>query len=172
VRKADSQLPGAFRSHPGPLGEMRGGAPLPYFAPLPPPAAGDGGGTAAGAAAAADTASVTPAWLPHEAYQAADAAVLAAQRVVVWTLTAGAAVPPPELLAQLDGLVLAGSGTGSLPAAVLSALAPWVWRLPVVIASRCSVGANQDAFLYKGSRAKYEQRGYVLGGGFEQLNPL
>lgn len=203
VFKADSQLPGAFRSHPGPLGQLRGGAALLYYAPPPPPAPLAPGKEAAQARQHRPTAH--PAWLPHPQYGHLPPAALA-RRVAIWPLTMDGQAPPEALLSQLDGLVLAGSGTGSLPASVVEALAgpasdggsavdgctssrggrqveqagsggsghrsPWTARLPIVISSRCTWGSNHDDFCYKGSRAKYEGRGFVLGGGYEQLNPL
>ncbi|KAL4422808.1 hypothetical protein ABPG75_009005 [Micractinium tetrahymenae] len=198
VRKADSQLAGAFRSHPGPLGELRGGAPLLYYAP-PPPARCTAAGAAAGEAQqqqqqqqaqqqqAQQHPSPHPPWLPRPEFGRLPAAALA-KRVAIWPLTVDRQPPPAALLGQLDGLVLAGSGTGSLPAAVVEALAggsdgtggngsesvgqPWTARLPVVISSRCSWGSNHDDCYYRGSRFKYESRGFVLGGGYEHLNPL
>lgn len=116
VRKADSQLIGAFTSHPGPLGQLRAGRPHLYYQPPPPSG---------------------PAWLPDEAFQLLPAAALNPQRVAVWTLTASAFLPE-ALLAELEGLVLAGSGTGSLSAALVERLAPaWTSKLPIVIVSRC-----------------------------------
>jgi L-asparaginase len=149
VRKADSQLLGAFRSHPGPIGQLRGGQPVFYYAP--PPAA-------------------APSFLPDDAFLRLSPAALRT-RVAIWPLAVSALLPD-SLLGELDGLVLAGSGTGSLPAALAEQLAPWTRRLPIVIASRCGEGANHDDFLYRGSRAKYEDRGFILGRGYEQLNPL
>lgn len=106
VCKADSQLVGAFRSHPGPIGQLRGGAPVYYFSP--PPAVG-------------------PNWLADEAFGQLAAAALR-MRVAVWTLGVSGFLPD-SLLHELDGLVLAGSGTGSLPAALVEQLAPaWTSR--------------------------------------------
>lgn len=85
VRKADSQLTGAFASHPGPLGQLRGGRPIWYFSPPP---AGRG-----------------PAWLPDAAFARVGAEALERQRVAIWTCTVSALLPPPALLSELDGLV-------------------------------------------------------------------
>lgn len=151
VRKADSQLIGAFRSHPGPLGLLRSGTPVWHGAPhRQSPARA----------------------LPHASYARLRAAELERQRVAIWTLTVSALLPPEALLRELDRLVLAGSGSGSLPAAAVEALAPWARRLPVVICSRCGVGTNHDDFLYRGSLAKYESRGFVVQQGYQHLNPL
>ena len=61
----------------------------------------------------------------------------------------------------------------SVPQAIIDQLSPtWTARLPIVICSRCGVGRNCDDWLYKGSRQKYESRGFVLGGGYKHLNPL
>ena len=155
VCKADSQLAGAFRSHPGPLGQLRSGAPHFYYAP--PPLAGPSG----------------PAWLPHAAFEGLQPAALR-QRVAIWPLTVSGFLPAGLLESgELDGLILAGSGSGSLPQGVIDQLSPaWTSRLPIVISSRCGAGANHDDFYYRGSRHKYESRGFVLGGGYEHLNPL
>lgn len=124
VRKADSQLLGAFASHPGPLGQLRGGRPVYYYAPPPPPpplAAAPHGSEASDA---------------DDAFERVPAEALARQRVAIWTLTVGAFLPQ-ALLAELHGLVLAGSGTGSVPAALVEQLAPErTARLPTVIVSR------------------------------------
>lgn len=89
--RADSQLIGAFQSHPGPIGQLRSGEPCFYY--TPPPA---------------------QPWLPapEAAYETVPAAALERQRVTIWTLTASASLVPDSLLAELDGLVLAGSGSG------------------------------------------------------------
>ncbi len=61
----------------------------------------------------------------------------------------------------------------SVPQAIIDQLSPaWTARLPIVICSRCGVGRNCDDWLYRGSWRKYESRGFVLGGGYEQLSPL
>ena len=149
--------------------------------------------------------------------------------MAIWTLTASGFLPT-TLLAELDGLVLAGSGSGrcggcgllpglvsvgppllrrllglcavpgrrqkrfpcracpaqagptaprssclacSVPQAVVDQLSPaWTARLPIVICSRCGVGANCDDWLYRGSLEKYASRGFVLDRGYQHLNPL
>lgn len=64
---------------------------------------------------------------------------------------------PPIPCARLPALttclqVVAGSGTGSLPAALVEHLAPWAASLPIVIVSRCETGDNWDDTYYRGSR--------------------
>lgn len=198
-RRADSQLIGAFRSHPGPIGQLRSGTPCLYYSPPP-----------------------QQPWLPapDAAYETVTPAALERQRVAIWTLTASASLPA-SLLAELDGLVLAGSGSGrcgcckrmpgmvpagppslelcrgcvlcrgsstcvhspqtrpisfitcSVPQALIDQLSlAWTARLPIIVCSRCGVGANCDDWLYRGSRAKYASRGFVLDKGYEHLNPL
>lgn len=44
--------------------------------------------------------------------------------------------------------------------------------LPIVICSRCPVGQNHDDCHYRGSRHKYEGRGFILDRGYTNLNPL
>jgi L-asparaginase len=94
--------------------------------------------------------------------------------VAIWPLTVSGFLPDALLESgELDGLILAGSGSGSLPQAVIDQLSPtWTSRLPIIISSRCGTGANHDDFYYPGSRHKYESRGFILGGGYEHLNPL
>ena len=122
VRKADSSLTGAFHSHPGPIGEVRGGRPLLYYAPVPPPQLlapapvqqqqqqqqGEPSAAQDQQQQQQPSAGAAPSWLPHAAFQRVRGGALAGQRVAIWTLTAGALSPPEALLQQLDGLVLAG----------------------------------------------------------------
>jgi L-asparaginase len=150
VTKADSQLLGAFRSHPGPIGQLRGGVPVWSYAP---------------------PRNATALCLPTDTIDTLHLGKLKTH-VAIWPLAVSAFLPE-ALLQELDGLVLAASGTGSVPASLVNQLSPaWTSRLPVVIVSRCGVGANHDCFLYRGSRDKYESRGFILGDGYEHLNPL
>lgn len=142
VRKQDSALMGSFRSHPGPIAQIRRGRPLFYYEGLPP------------------------------MMRFADVDKPAsAPRVMVWTMTIDPAFPA-EALPHLDGLIVAGMGTGSVAARVVDLLAPtWTKRIPIVLASRCPVGLNFDDHYYRGSLAKYEERGFRIL-GYETLNPL
>jgi L-asparaginase len=92
VSKRDSQLMGAFGSHPGPLGHMRGGVPVLSYAPLPLP----------------DTLSGESLGSPGMHLRAFEQHA----RVCIWTVSVGAVAPPTELLQKLDGLVLAGVAAG------------------------------------------------------------
>lgn len=85
-----------------------------------------------------------------------------ATRVPIWITGVSAAAPPEALRLHLAGLVLAGPGTGSLSSALVDRLAPWTAHLPVVIATRCATGGNFDDHYYRGSREKYESRGFLL----------
>ncbi|GLC65670.1 hypothetical protein PLESTF_000327300 [Pleodorina starrii] len=141
VRKADSQLMGAFQSHPGPVGQVREGRVRFYYGPPP-----DAAAWRDPRLAALDAAAVRP----------------YGSRVGIW-LTGVSSGPLPEpLLTQLAGLVLAAPGTGSLSASLTDQLAAWTARLPIVIATRCGVGCNFDDHYYRGSRTKYESRGFLL----------
>lgn len=145
--KHDSQLIGAFRSHPGVLGQIRGGQPVLYYQP---------------------TGSVMSLQhrLPISRSQLKD-------RVPIILVSTPSFFPEEMLSAELDGLVLAGSGTGSLPAAMIQLLSPtWTFKIPIVIVSRCQTGANHDDFYYVGSREKYASKGFLVGGPYEHLNPL
>ncbi|PNH04850.1 putative L-asparaginase, partial [Tetrabaena socialis] len=150
VAKADSQLMGAFRSHPGPVREGR----VRFYYAAPP---------------AADDAAHSP--LADARIAALDAARVAPwSRVGVWTTGVDGFVPE-GLLREVRGLVLAAPGTGSLPSALLEQLAPWAARMPLVLVSRCQQGNNYDDNYYRGSREKYERRGFLLS-GFEHLNAV
>eukprot|EP00887_Chlorella_sp_A99_P007264 scaffold2.g7264.t1 len=175
VFKSDSQLVGAFHSHPGPAGQFRGGRPVWAWEPPPSP-------------------------LADAAFCSLPLARLQSITVAIWVVTVSAFLPE-ELLHGLDGLVLAAPGTGSLPASLVRQLAgggsgeappgqvalsdcsgstaasgqqqpTWTSRLSIVISSRCATGENHDDFYYEGSRAKYERRGFLLRGGYEALTPL
>ena len=80
--------------------------------------------------------------------------------------------PSDAYLATLDGLVVAGMGTGSVSDEVMDALARHVQAraLPVVLVSRVGVGLNHDEHYYRGSVAKYERLGFHVRGGYEALN--
>lgn len=72
---------------------------------------------------------------------------------------------------KVDGLILAGMGTGSLSDSVISSLSPSITgKIPVCITSRCLVGDNYDDFYYKGSLEKYTSKGFILE-GYEGLSP-
>ena len=71
---------------------------------------------------------------------------------------------------KINGLVVAGMGTGSLSDAVIDQLSPSVTgKMPVVISTRCAFGDNYDDFYYKGSLEKYTSRGFLLQ-GYEGLS--
>lgn len=75
-------------------------------------------------------------------------------------------------LESCDGLVLAGLGTGSLSESVIEEFGGgFARRVPVCLVSRCLSGDNYDDDYYKGSRQKYEDKGFLLR-GFEGLSPL
>ncbi|KXZ43548.1 hypothetical protein GPECTOR_87g410 [Gonium pectorale] len=150
VTKADSQLMGAFRSHPGPVGQVREGRVRFYCGPPP---------------------DVAEAPLADERFAALEAGTVGRwSRVGIWVTGVDAFVPE-GLLRGVCGLVLAAPGTGSLPAALIEALAPWTSTLPIAIVSRCGVGNNYDDCYYRGSRDKYERRGFLLA-GFEHCTPM
>ena len=101
-------------------------------------------------------------------------------RVDVWTMTAGCAPPPRAWLDDLDGLVVAGMGTGSLSAKVAAALGEWLDSPSRVredppaaaLVSRCAHGSGFDDAMYKGSLAKYERLGFTLRDGFFGMNAV
>ena len=141
LRKQDSAMLDAFQSHPGPIADIRRGRAQFYYTALP----------------------------ELTRYLKPDPTRLAQVNVGLWAMTLQGRIPEAYLEA-LDGLVVAGMGTGSLSAEVLDQLSPrWTGRMPVVLVTRCATGGNYDDHLYKGSLAKYEGRGFRLQ-GFEGLN--
>ncbi len=95
LRKHDSALMGAlFQSHPGPIAQIRSGKPLFYYCGLP----------------------------PIKRFTKAQREK-ASNRVMIWTMTVDP-ILPEALLEDLDGLVLAGMGTGSISLSIVEQLAP------------------------------------------------
>jgi L-asparaginase len=74
-------------------------------------------------------------------------------------------------LDHIDGLVVAGAGTGSLSVVTRKRLAAIASQKPVVISTRCYGGPNYHNEMYPGSREAYEAEGFLLR-GYENLNPL
>ena len=142
LRKQDSALFSAFQSHPGPIADIRRGKPQYYYAKLPE--------------------------VTH--FPNVDASTLAGLKVMIWTMTIQPFLPEP-CFPDLDGLIVAGMGTGSLSREIIDKLSPWTERMPVVLTTRCPTGSNYDDHLYKGSLEKYEGQGFRLQ-GYEGLNPL
>jgi L-asparaginase len=143
LRKHDSALMGVlFQSHPGPIAQIRSGKPLYYYCGLP----------------------LMQRFVNAQREKASN-------RVMTWTMT----LDPILLegaLQNLNGLVLAGMGSGSLASTIIDQLSPaWTSVMPIVLTSRCPVGLNYDDYYYKGSLEKYENKGFRIL-GYEQLNPL
>jgi L-asparaginase len=143
LRKHDSAMMGElFQSHPGPIAQIRSGKPLFYYCGLP----------------------LMQRFVKAQREKASN-------RVMVWTMTVDP-ILPEAMLESLDGLVLAGMGSGSIARSVVEQLAPkWTSKIPIVITSRCPVGLNYDDYYYRGSLEKYESKGFQIL-GYEQLNPL
>lgn len=143
VRKTDSALIGSFKSHPGPIGQVRCGRVIFYY----------------------------DARVKSPAYANLAIEKLNHLNVPIWTMTVSPFFPE-GMLPLIDGLVIAGMGTGSLSNHLLDTLGEnWTNKLPIVLSSRCHVGLSYDDHYYKGSREKYEARGFILR-GYEDLNPL
>lgn len=142
VRKADTQLMGAFVSHPGPVGEVRRGRVTYYYGNTRSP----------------------------DRFAVSDLVAMPLDiRIVTFgfdqpfhdSLAEGAA-----------GLVVAGMGTASISDAWIDSLSPhWTNRLPVVLVSRTMRGANFNDFYYRGSLIKYEERGFLMT-DYVDLNPM
>ena len=141
VRKQDSQLMGAFQSHPGPIAQIRRGHVYFYYESLPE----------------ADR-------FANVNWEMIDT------RVPIFTMCLDAYFPE-SALNDTAGLIVAGMGAGSLSDQVTEQLAAWTARIPIVLTSRCPIGTNYDDYHYKGSREKYEDKGFILS-GYEQLNPV
>ena len=142
VRKADSQLIGAFVSHPGPVGQFRRGGVTFYYDGKRNPRAYD--------------------------VQGVDRLETA-----VPILFYGFDMPFPRgILKDARGLVIAGMGTSSIPDAWIDYLSSeWTSQIPIVLVSRAMKGTNFDDRSYRGSLAKYEEKGFLLA-DFVDLNPM
>jgi len=193
LRKHDSALLGMFHSHPGPIAQLRCGELQLYYLGLPtikrhtdpelPQLAAEIVRDSTSNTAdnenndnsAGDEVKARSERDREHAEQARELVLL--PRVAIWTMAVQSMPPPAALLETLDGLVVAGMGTGSLSQVFVEQLQlrPGVTgRQPpvVVIVSRAAVGLNFDDFLYKGSVAKYEALGFALRDGYAQLNAL
>lgn len=132
VRKVDSQLIGAFRSHPGPVGQIRRGTIYYYFNNDRNPES-------------FDISRIGP----------------FITSIPILTFAFGMPFPK-SLLNEVDGLVIAGMGTSSISKEWISLLSEHTSRLPVVLVSRCITGTNYDDSYYRGSLIKYEELGFHL----------
>lgn len=72
---------------------------------------------------------------------------------------------------DVHGIVVAGSGTGSIPKNIAETLAVHASRIPVVVSTRCMEGPNNAEELYPGSVGNYEKLGFRIR-GYSGLNPL
>jgi len=144
VSKSDSQLVGSFRSNPvGAIGQTRSGKAVFYYNP--------------------------PKRSPLFSFKHLSIRHVEGIKVCIWIVTVSSFLPE-TLLEELDGLVLACPGSGSLPFWIVEKLHPkWTSKIPIVIATRCSTGENHDDFYYRGSKEKYVAKGFVLD-GYEGLN--
>jgi L-asparaginase len=143
VRKTDSALMGSFKSHPGPLGEVRCGKVIYYY-------------------------DITK---KSETYKNLDLDKLYSLKIPIWTMAISPYFPR-EMLPNIDGLVIAGMGTGSLASDLMNELgAQWTDKLPIILSSRCHVGLSYDDHCYKGSKDKYESKGFIIE-DYASLNPL
>ena len=141
LRKLDSQSLNAFESRPGPIGKIRRGIPIYTYLGLP----------------------------ELKKYT----------QITSCSNDINIPIIPMYLgcdlsfvnFEKIDGLVLAGMGTGSLSDSVINRLSPEITnKIPVCITSRCLVGGNYDDFYYKGSLQKYTSKGFILE-GYEGLSP-
>jgi len=78
---------------------------------------------------------------------------------------------PEVVLTDVDGLVLAGMGSGSLSHRVLELLSPYSLSHSIVLVSRCESGSNYDDYFDNRSLEKYEKHG-ILVSAYEGLTPV
>jgi L-asparaginase len=144
VYKSDATLIGSFRSRcGGPLGFVRGARVVFNYTGLPP--------------------------LPYAVPLTISQAELSRFKVVIWTMALDAFFPE-IMLHEVDGLVIAGEGTGSISNSILSMLASYTSSVRMAMSTRCVTGTNYDDWYYKGSLEKYEKLGIEVA-AFEGLNP-
>lgn len=140
VRKVDSQLIGAFVSHPGPVGEFRRGRLIYYFQ---------------------NTRSAE--YFDHSLLLVAPRDI----RVIVFSMDQPFT---DSYFKGADGAVIAGMGTASISETWIEQLSPaWTSKIPIVLVSRCIWGTNFDDHYYRGSLKKYEDKGFLLA-DYAQLN--
>ena len=140
VRKHDTQLIGAFVSHPGPVGQIRRGEVYFYY----------------DNAHSDNYYDISP-----------DEKLNANVQSLIFTF--GLSLPR-EMLPRCDGLVIAGMGTSSISEEWINELSKdWTQKIPIVLVSRCVEGTNYDDSYYRGSLTKYEDLGFKLS-GYTSLN--
>ena len=142
VRKADSQLIGAFVSHPGPVAQLRRGEVTWYYSNGPNPDLYDAN-------------------LLRTMNMAVPILIFGFD-LPFW----------PGLLEDAVGAVIAGMGTASIPERWIEQLSPeWTRSIPIVLVSRSMKGTNYDDSYYRGSLEKYESKGFRLT-EYRDLNPM
>ena len=141
LRKLDSQALNAFESKPGSMGRIRRGIPAFAYSGLPQ-------------------------MKKYSQVETCSSAI----NVPIVPMVLGGNLDFIDF-EKVDGLILAGMGTGSLSDSVISSLSPSITgKIPVCITSRCLVGDNYDDYYYKGSLEKYTSKGFILK-GYEGLSP-
>ena len=141
LRKLDSQALNTFESKPGSMGKIRRGIPAFAYSGLPK-------------------------MKKYSQVETCSSAI----NVPIVPMILGGNLDFIDF-EKVDGLILAGMGTGSLSDSVISSLSPSITgKIPVCITSRCLVGDNYDDYYYKGSLEKYTSKGFILK-GYEGLSP-
>lgn len=117
LRKQDSALMGMFQSHPGPIGQLRCGEVIFYYTGLPllsrdvelecPEKAKE-----ILALRSEGEVGVGPVEQQEGGLLMKELALV--PKVAIWHMALQAFPPPESLLESLDGLIVAGMGTGSL----------------------------------------------------------
>ena len=137
IAKIHSERIDAFESSPGHIGEMRNGRPVIDFKPIA---------------------------VEHNHAISVEKISENFKTPKVGLITTHVDVPIDFLnLSCLDGLVVAGVGTGTLPDNLRNYLAlEQTKRIPVVLSTRCVFGLGYNDWLYKGGVEKYENQGFIL----------
>lgn len=144
VQKTDSQLIGGFRSFPGPAGFVRRNRVQLAYTSVPA--------------------------YPFSVPPSTTWEMLDKSRIVIWTMAVSAYLPE-IMMADLDGLVIAGQGTGSISQSLLDMLCNYVDTIPIILTTDCAIGSNYDDVYYRGSLDKYESLGLKVA-DYEGLTPL
>lgn len=139
--KNDSGIIPSFISYPGPLADIRNGAPQFYWKQLP----------------------------QIKRYPNIDHSILRRLKIMVWPMVIQP-ILPLSAIAEIDALVIAGMGTGSISDEIVELLSPeWTSKIPIILSTRCPVGFNYDNNYYPKSLEKYQSFGFKLV-GYENLS--
>eukprot|EP01128_Nolandella_sp_AFSM9_P000665 TRINITY_DN10807_c0_g1_i1.p1 TRINITY_DN10807_c0_g1~~TRINITY_DN10807_c0_g1_i1.p1 ORF type:complete len:573 (+),score=87.11 TRINITY_DN10807_c0_g1_i1:134-1720(+) len=143
VYKHDSQRVGGFRSTCGPIGFVRSQKCVYNYTALPP------------------LSFVVPVSLSAPSFEEL--------RVVIWMMALNPYLPE-IMMADVDGLVVVGQGTGSISTTMVELLQSYTDTIPIAITTSSVQGNNYDDYVYKGSLEKYESLGFAVS-AYAGLSP-